>query len=218
MKRLDTQKDITAQPEQFFPTGQTEWPASPTSSLSQDSHGFETEPLSPEAMPPSEVLWEDLSPKARDEFAESIATADWPQAAPAARLFAPILCEVAIMRRLRPDSLAVVLRPDPQTEIFLRLTAHRGLIEVSAQCERGDFEVLNLLWPQLQARLRLQGVKLLDLSQWVLPAPDGGAAFTGFFNLAQSVAEGLSYDLDPAASPSAPSPVHSAALQPTDSL
>lgn len=82
-----------------------------------------------------------------------------------ARLMAPILHEAELMRRLRPDSLAVALRPDPETEIILRLTLRCESIEAEASYERGNPEPLVSLWPELQRRLQLEGVRLLDFER-----------------------------------------------------
>jgi hypothetical protein len=127
------------------------------------------------------------------------AAAELSQVGPSDGLFAPILSEAAIMRRLRPDSLAVVLRPDPGTEIFLRLTARDNRIEASARYERGNYDVLAASWSALQRRLGAFGICLLELSKSSRPStPPATVPFTGFFKMAQSVAEGLSYGLDTA--------------------
>jgi hypothetical protein len=88
-----------------------------------------------------------------------------PKAEPAARLFHHIIDEVAIVRRLQPDSLAVVVKPDSKTEIFVRLELKDGRLEASARCDRGDFQLLNTHWSDLRRCLQQQGVRLQDLQQ-----------------------------------------------------
>lgn len=107
--------------------------------------------------------------------------AEAPQTAPMGRLFEGILHEAAIVRRLQPDSLAVVLRPDAQTEILLRLEQRNGQLEASARCDRGDYQFLTSHWPELRQCLEHQGIRLLDLEQ----RPDNllrgaGAGLGGF--------------------------------------
>lgn len=64
------------------------------------------------------------------------------------------------LREMKADSMAVVLRPDAHTEIFLKLKNQDGLVEVQARFERGDFNLLSSQWGQLQQSLGSQGVRL----------------------------------------------------------
>jgi hypothetical protein len=68
--------------------------------------------------------------------------------------------------------MAVVLRPDANTELFLHLSRRDGQIEASVRCERGDFHQLNALWSQLQDALAQQKVRLNPLQE---SASDTGA-------------------------------------------
>ena len=71
--------------------------------------------------------------------------------------------EVVLFRQHSSDSMAVVLRPDAHTELFLHLSRRDGQIEASVRCERGDFYQLNALWSQLQEALAHQKVRLNPL-------------------------------------------------------
>jgi len=73
--------------------------------------------------------------------------------------------EVAQFKRFNAESMAVVLKPDAQTEIFLHLASRNGQIEIQARFERGDFASLNGQWAQLQQTLAQQGVRLSNLQE-----------------------------------------------------
>ena len=73
--------------------------------------------------------------------------------------------EVMTFRHQRADSMAVVLKPDAGTEIFLHLSMKDGQIEVQARFERGDFAAVNAQWEQLQQSLNRQGVRLGPLQE-----------------------------------------------------
>ena len=71
---------------------------------------------------------------------------------------------VAELKQLNLDSLAVVLKPDANTELFLHLKRHLGGgVEIQAQFERGDFTRLSAHWDELQSTLAAQGVRLSAL-------------------------------------------------------
>ncbi len=71
--------------------------------------------------------------------------------------------ETALVRPHSSDSMSVVLQPDAGTELVVHLAQRNGQIEASVRCERGDFEHLNALWPQLQDSLAQQKVRLAPL-------------------------------------------------------
>ena len=122
------------------------------------------------------------------------AASELPAATWSPGLFGAILSEAHIMRRVRPDSLAVAVRPDPQTELMLRLTEREGLIEADARCERGDLELLNSCWAELQRSLQLHGVQLLDLNPGSARTPANHAAiYADFSQTVPNRAPGLSY-------------------------
>jgi hypothetical protein len=71
--------------------------------------------------------------------------------------------EVLMVRQSGAESLAVSLKVDSQTSLFLQLTNHHGQIEASVRCERGDAGALETHWGQLQDSLARQNVQLLPL-------------------------------------------------------
>ncbi len=73
--------------------------------------------------------------------------------------------EVAQFKRFNSESMAVVLKPDANTEIFLHLVTTNGRVEIQARFERGDFTALNGQWAQLQQALSQQGVRLSSLQE-----------------------------------------------------
>lgn len=84
--------------------------------------------------------------------------------------------EVRLFKRAADDLVEVVLTPDAKTQISLRLQWRDGQVEVQARCDTGDYRTLNGNWPQLQASLAGQGVRLSHLSERVQ------AGLTDFFN------------------------------------
>ncbi len=73
--------------------------------------------------------------------------------------------EVAQFKRYNAESMAVVLKPDAHTEIFLHLVTRNGQIDIQARFERGDFTSLSGQWAQLQQTLAQQGVRLSNLQE-----------------------------------------------------
>jgi hypothetical protein len=102
---------------------------------------------------------------------EAIMDAPWAtaEAVPGSRVAAQTLelvTEQAVrLQNLKADSLSLVLRPDSQTELYLELRMRDGQIDVRAQLHRGDFDVLNSHWSDLQSKLGQQGVRLAALTQ-----------------------------------------------------
>ena len=118
------------------------------------------------------------------------------------RVFHLLWNELGVMRQMRPDTRAVVLKADCQTEILLHLTRGKGQIEARARCERGDFQSLNEAWAELQRAVDHLGVRLMPLDKAtqhpeVLSSPgppcrsgcrahQGCGLVTGFFDTAGS--------------------------------
>ena len=71
--------------------------------------------------------------------------------------------EVAQFKRFNAESMAVVLKPDANTEIFLHLAMRNGQVDVQARFERGDFSAISGQWQQLQQTMAQQGVRLSPL-------------------------------------------------------
>ncbi len=75
--------------------------------------------------------------------------------------------EVVMIRQSGANSLAVSLKLDPHTELFLQLTNHNGQIQASLSCERGSVPGLDHHWADLQESLAKQNVQLLPLENSV---------------------------------------------------
>ena len=97
-----------------------------------------------------------------------------------------VMRETAVLKQHTPDSMAVVLRPDANTELFLHLTQRDGQIEASVRCERGNFDQLNALWPQLQESLAGQKVRLAPLQESLDPQRDPQGASGNTMNFSES--------------------------------
>ena len=76
-----------------------------------------------------------------------------------------VLNEAALVRQHGSDSMAVVLRPDADTELFVHFARRNGQIEATVRCERGDAQLLGALWTQLQDSLAQQKVRLAPLQE-----------------------------------------------------
>jgi hypothetical protein len=77
--------------------------------------------------------------------------------------------EVVMVRQSGAEALAVSLKVDWQTSLFLQLTNHHGQIEAAVRCESGEAGVLAAGWGQLQQSLALQNVQLLPLTSPGIP-------------------------------------------------
>jgi hypothetical protein len=78
--------------------------------------------------------------------------------------------EVVMVRQSGAEALAVSLKVDSGTSLFLQLTNHHGHIEAAVRCESGDAAALDAHWKQLQESLARQNVQLLPLQDKSLPA------------------------------------------------
>jgi hypothetical protein len=95
--------------------------------------------------------------------------------------------EVILVRQSGADALAVTLKVDAHTSLFLELTNHGGQIEASVRCATGDASALAGHWGQLQESLARQNVQLQplpdDQAPIKLPSDTGaGAASQKEFN------------------------------------
>jgi hypothetical protein len=112
----------------------------------------------------------DMSPKSNDSGAghvgltDNAPTIDNP-AAQVERVTRLVTQEAAMIRQSGANSLAVSLKIDPQTELFLQLTNHDGQIQASIRFERGGIAGLDAHWGQLQESLSRQNVQLLPLEE-----------------------------------------------------
>ena len=73
--------------------------------------------------------------------------------------------EVTMVRQSGAQALAVTLKVDAHTSLFLQLTNHNGQIEASVRCEKGSAAGLDTHWGELQESLARQNVQLLPLQQ-----------------------------------------------------
>jgi hypothetical protein len=94
--------------------------------------------------------------------------------------------EIVLVRQSGAASLAVSLKVDSKTSLFLQLTTHQGHIEASVRCEAGDAGALGEHWGQLQESLARQNVHLLPLDDAAVssntpfePASESGKNFQG---------------------------------------
>lgn len=78
---------------------------------------------------------------------------------------------VAELKRLKPDSMSVLLKPDGQTELHLHLQINDGRVDVEARIQRGDAAALGAQWAQLQHHLSAQGIRLGALQPMPTPPP-----------------------------------------------
>ena len=60
----------------------------------------------------------------------------------------------------KSDSMSVVIKPGAGTELSLELRHRNGGVEAAAILQRGDYQLLNAHWPELQQKLELRGIKL----------------------------------------------------------
>ena len=63
----------------------------------------------------------------------------------------------------KADSVSVVIRPGAGTELSLELRHRNGAVEATAVLQRGDFQLMNQHWPELQQKLEQRGIKLSAL-------------------------------------------------------
>jgi hypothetical protein len=61
------------------------------------------------------------------------------------------------------SSLQVVIKPGAGTELSLELRQRNGTVEAEATLQRGDFQLMNQHWPELQQKLEQRGIKLAPL-------------------------------------------------------
>jgi len=84
------------------------------------------------------------------------------------------------VKRSRTEVMDVVLKPNPQTELSLRLNLEDGVVAVTAALKQGDFTALNAHWEQLQTSLSLQGIRLAALQPTETMPGSNPASTPGF--------------------------------------
>ena len=96
-----------------------------------------------------------------DSASAGAAPAPGSSAAQAERVANFVSQEALTIRLSGATSLAVSLKLDHQTELFVQLTSHAGQIQASLRCERGNLDGLEGHWTQLQESLARQNIELL---------------------------------------------------------
>lgn len=71
--------------------------------------------------------------------------------------------EVEVLKSAGAGSLAVMLRPDPETELFVQITRTSHGFDAFVRVDKGDAAELRQGWDRLQASLAGQQVRLLPL-------------------------------------------------------
>jgi len=89
----------------------------------------------------------------------------------------------------KSDSLQVVIKPGAGTELSLELRHRNGNIEAEAILQRGDYQLMNQHWPELQQKLEQRGIKLAPLGSETNFTATGNNNGTGNFSRQQSSRE-----------------------------
>jgi hypothetical protein len=97
-----------------------------------------------------------------------------------------VVREAALVKQYTTGSMSLLLRPDASTELVLHLLQRDGQVEAFVRCERGDFDQLSALWPQLQESLAGQKVRLAPLQESSLHDPNSPQSPLGGIDLSQS--------------------------------
>jgi hypothetical protein len=84
--------------------------------------------------------------------------------APLEQLEQMISREVLSVRQAGAETLGVTLKLDSNTQLFLQLTTHNGLVQASVRLDRGSFAPEDAQWAQLQQSLARQNVELLPMT------------------------------------------------------
>lgn len=86
-----------------------------------------------------------------------------------------ISLQVMRMHEAGGDEMRVVIKPDTGLQLSLHLQQRGAGVEVQAVLNRGNFELLNRHWPELQQRLGSRGVRVSPLAN-AEPSIGGGSA------------------------------------------
>jgi hypothetical protein len=95
--------------------------------------------------------------------------ANLPEPAPAATPLLERTREMMALQVVRlhengADELRLVIKPDAGTQLSLNLQQRSDGVEVRAVLDRGNFDLLNRHWPELQQQLETRGVRVAPLS------------------------------------------------------
>jgi hypothetical protein len=81
------------------------------------------------------------------------------------RLSRSLSREIVFINKSDLASLSVVIRPDPRTELSVQFHRRNGEIEATIRCDRGNQELWQQHWPELQSLLADKSVRLLPLEE-----------------------------------------------------
>jgi hypothetical protein len=79
------------------------------------------------------------------------------------RMHAAIASSILEFKQVRPESMMVVIRPNPETAVHLQMRLVDGQIRLTAHLELGDFCNLSAHWSELQQTFSAQTVHVGDL-------------------------------------------------------
>lgn len=164
MQKADNKNDFTGSPEQKLPVTATSTVAEPLLAKVVRS-GFTT--FSPEKSETATAV--DSSASTALRSSENISATQPVSSVSSARAVERAHDLMALHgMRLRDsgnDSMQVIIKPSPDLHLALNLQMRNGAVEVSAQLQRGDYDLLNRHWMELQQQLEYRGVRLAPLSQ-----------------------------------------------------
>ena len=75
-----------------------------------------------------------------------------------------VALQVVRLHESGADELRVVIKPDAGLQLSLNLRQGDGVVEVRAVLDRGNFDLLNRHWPELQQQLESRGMRVAPLS------------------------------------------------------
>ncbi len=69
------------------------------------------------------------------------------------------------LKRVGAEALAITVRPDSATELFLHVRKQDGNVVVHVQCEQGNLQEMQSHWNQLSSSLADRGIRLAPLNE-----------------------------------------------------
>jgi hypothetical protein len=174
MKETDKMDNLAGRTEQLLPPAPMSKPsAEPGLDLQRELVPSAASKAPASALQSAGAGWVLTSP-AQSLTPEPEVTAAWaPALSTQDRLWELVQEHAVQLKHLGADSLAVVIKPDAQTQLFLHLDFRHGQVEARAELGRGDYAALTAHWPELQQKLSEQGVRLAPLARE--PGLDGQA-------------------------------------------
>jgi flagellar hook-length control protein FliK len=141
-----------------FETASFETPVRATAPLSREA-GFRKE------IEPTDIsaIANDLPEQPGFEMISESQEAQPARPVEAASMAESIRTHVQVLKSSSQERLEVVLRPDTNTELHLRIEHVNGRIQIQARCDRGDFAILDANWNTIQSTLAAQGIRVEPL-------------------------------------------------------